>query len=147
MRGCWVSSVKSRVLPIPGWMGSLEKKTIILIEANKKATRWWVKLNVEDTFKTYSKRPEIFERLNHIFQQARSTSRGPREARILGLQIFYMKIQSRFFTRSDLRLSDDQRAAITGTKKISSIGLEYYLNQYQKLQNANGGIVNLTGGN
>ena len=119
----------------------------VLVEAENKANKWWTNFNVEDTFKTYSKRPEIFDRLHHIFQQARSASRGPRETRILGLQIFYMKIQTRFFTRPDLRLSDDHRAAITGPKKISSIGLTYYLSQYQKLQIANGGTVDLTGGN
>ena len=53
----------------------------VLIEANKKANKWWIEFNVEDTFKTFSKRPEIYDRLKHIFQQARSGSRGAREDR------------------------------------------------------------------
>ena len=122
----------------------------VLVEAKNKADKWWTKLNVEDTFRTYLSRQEIYDRLHQIFQQARSTSRGPREVRILGLQMFYMKIQRRFFSRTDRtdhRLTDQQRAAITGTIQISSIGQKYYHSQYQRLQNANGGTIDLIGGN
>ena len=61
-----------------------------------------------------------------------------------------MKIQRRFFTgtdRTDHRLTDEQRAAITGPIQISSIGQKYYHSQYQRLQNANGGTIDLIGGN
>ena len=59
--------------------------------------------------------------IQKVFFQARSRVRKSRETRILALQMFFMMIQRKFFDRSELVLTKDQRARITGPKLISNI--------------------------
>ena len=99
--------------------GSYE--TTIVKDAKDLAITWIADYDVDRIFETYGQRTELYQELQKVFLQARSRGRKSRETRILALQMFFMMIQRRFFDRSELVLTEDQRARITGSKLISNI--------------------------
>ena len=90
-------------------------------DAKELAITWITDYDVDRIFETYGQRTELYQELQKVFLQARSKGRKSRETRILALQMFFMMIQRRFFDRSGLVLTEDQRARITGSKLISNI--------------------------
>ena len=108
-------------------------------DAQEYSNRWWIDLDMNLLFRTYgTQHTHLYSQLAQKFKDARGKGRKSRELKILALQIFFLRIQSRLTVRPELWLPGDVRKSIVGIDLISDIGKDYAQEQLKKMKVANG---------